>query len=212
MSDLFDSAYNNILNGNAFNLKEMLDHLIENYESYEPTWHALGFIHCFLAKNETGTLRLHIWKRNERHVFEQIEKIHDHLFSLKSYVLLGAIYNEVFDLEETYNDSFEFESYTVKYLENGSQLKSTGKFYNIKKSTENKVKEGGFYTVSSDEFHRSSVIDHEYAVTLVATYGHLDKEPTTLISQGQDIKLERAKVYYQKDLWRDLLICFRNDL
>lgn len=209
MRELLKRTYNQVINCQELNSKEVLDFVINNYEYFDPNWHALGFIHCKLMEFCEGTLRLHIWEAEEKHPDEQKEKIHDHLFSLNSLVIYGTVKNEYFDVSESSVDKFTHYAYTVKYGDKSSCLQLSDKVYNVKGEEDNIIKSGEYYGVNSSRFHRSSIIDGSTALTLVATYDHLKKEPTTLSNIQLDDNKRRDFISYDKLKWRDKLLKIR---
>lgn len=205
MHDYMNYIYQKIINKESIDTKRFLTCLVDNPDDFEPTWHALGFIHCRLAQNEQGTLRLHIWFQNDSHTSEQLEKIHDHKFSLNSCVLHGTICNEVFNLIEASPRKYEYQAYAVKYLNNGSELIPLDIYYNVGNIFSNITKAGNYYTVDSREFHRSSLVDSEIAISLVATFEHKNKDPLTLVSHGRNEQKIRDKVPFDKRKWVEIL-------
>lgn len=212
MHDFLEDTYNKVATKSALDVKRILDYIIESYDNFEPNWHALGFIHCKLLTTDGGTLRLHIWSAQEKNSEEQVEKIHDHLFSLNSFVISGEIHNELFNVSESDGEDFTHRAYTVKYTSKGSYIESNNKLYNVIKSREHNVASNEYYTISSSMFHRSSLACGTTALTLVATYNHLKKDPLTFSSEIiVDSKL-RAFSPYDKSKWRELLLDFRQGL
>ncbi|WP_395302996.1 hypothetical protein SIM97_11135 [Pectobacterium zantedeschiae] len=212
MHDFLNEVYGKIINKSDIDIVRILDYMIESYNEFEPNWHALGFIHCKILKNDSGTLRLHIWHAQEKHADEQVEKIHDHLFSLNSFIISGKIKNEFFNVEKTNKNDFTHYAYIVKYIDEGSYLTSSENFYNVCKLNEKTIVPGEYYTIDSSEFHRSSLANGISTLTLVATYNHLEKDPLTLSSKElESCKIRKASPY-NKDKWRDILINFRKEI
>ncbi len=212
MNGFLREIYQRVIDKAQLNPAEILNFVINNYEQFDPNWHALGFIHCKLMSFEKGTLRLHIWEGQEKHPEEQREKIHDHLFSLNSFVISGKIKNEFFEAQETTSLNFTHYAYTVQYGNKFSQLKLIDKLYKVRKLDEKVILGGEYYEIKSTRFHRSSLINGSTALTLVATYEHTTKDPVTL----SKILLEDNKIRdflpYDKRQWRDKLLLICNSL
>ncbi|MCE9898216.1 MULTISPECIES: hypothetical protein [Raoultella] len=212
MHDYINEIYQKVINKQSIDVRRFFAHLVDNFESFEPTWHALGFIHCRIAQNDQGTLRLHIWFGNNSHAAEQLEKIHDHKFSLNSYVLHGAICNEVFELIDASSRQYEYQAYAVKYLNNGSKLIPLDTYYNVGNVSTDIVRAGCYYTVDSKEFHRSTLVSSQMAISLVATFEHKNKDPLTLVSSGNnDLKI-RDTVPFDKGEWVRILRSYMSKL
>lgn len=212
MRDYLREIYKKVINKAQLNSAEMLDFVTNNYEQFEPNWHALGFIHCKLMDFEEGTLRLHIWEGQEKHPEEQQEKIHDHLFSLNSFVISGKIKNEFFEALETTSFDFTHYAYTVKYGDKFSQLSFSDKLYKVRRLDEKVILDGEYYEIQSTRFHRSSLIEGGTALTLVATYKHSTKAPVTLSEILLNDNKIRAFSPYDKQKWRDKLLKIRKEL
>jgi hypothetical protein len=181
MLKLFEHAYNDILNKRPLsNLNEIIAELQINCNSYEATWHALGFIHCKLGSFPKGTLRLHIWPTNERHSQEQVDKVHDHIFSLTSFVICGEITNETFVDKSVLKKAAEKLCYEVKYLLSGANLCATGNYYRETVECVQTIGKGGNYNVLAGVLHQSSVRNGVLVATLVATFEHNDSNPRML--------------------------------
>jgi len=210
--NFLDEVYSKVITKSDLDVRGILDYIIESYEDFSPNWHALGFIHCKLLTANGGTLRLHIWMSDEKNKDEQIEKIHDHLFSLNSFVISGEIKNELFDISEANKESFTHRAYIVKYIGKDSCVKSNNKYYNVYNSSEEIIASAEYYTITSSMFHRSSLGCAVAALTLVATYEHLEKDPITLSTEVLDDSKMREFSPYDKEKWRDLLVGFRQEL
>ncbi|EZI30653.1 hypothetical protein BW31_04404 [Pantoea agglomerans] len=204
--------YETVINKRHFNCIEILDFVINNYERFDPNWHALGFIHCKLISFDKGTLRLHIWDGQEKHHEEQREKIHDHLFSLNSFLISGGIKNEFFEALEVSNNTFTHYAYIIKYGDAFSQLKLIDKVYKVRKLEERIISGGEYYVIDSTRFHRSGLISGDSALTLVATYDHLKKDPVTLSKVQLEDNKHRHFQPYDKQKWRDKLLLIRKSL
>lgn len=211
MNDYFYDVYKKVVNKEKIGSIDFLNEIIRNYEMFKPTWHALGFIHCQLAKFKEGELRLHVWNGRDKHSSEQPEKIHDHLFSLNSYIMCGAIKNDFFELYECSSDAFDYQSFTVNYTSNGSTLIPRAQFFKVSKVISEVIVAGNYYAVNSSQFHRSSLTGSATSLTLVATFDSVDKAPTTLISDRSRMNDEiiRGKIYYDVENWKNILIELR---
>ncbi|UBN55510.1 hypothetical protein [Pantoea agglomerans] len=213
MYDFLKEVYDKLLGEKELSPKNILDFIIENYECFEPNWHALGFIHCKLLDFGSGSLRLHFWSDKLKHADEQLEKIHDHLFSLKIYVISGKIKNEVFVVSEATSKKFTHYAYTVKYGEGYSYLiPSDNYFYDVSTSSEEITASGEYYGINSSSFHRSNLTNEGFALTLVATYEHLKKEPITLSTIENESYKYRKFLPYDKVEWRRILMECRDGL
>ena len=148
---------------------------------------------------------MHIWPSQERHSQEQQHKIHDHIFSLTSYVICGSIKNEIYRIQNVPKKLATSQCYNVKYKENSAELIATGKYYNEIKFSETVVGTGEHYTVLSGDLHQSAVPKSSFVVTLVATYDHNFSAPRLLGPIDGSLSFTREQVNYDKQKWIKLL-------
>src|SRR5690242_13200819 len=67
--------------------------------SYDCLLHPLGFYFIRLAQSERSSFRLHYWRPNDRDG-SAITPYHDHVWHLRSCVLIGELENVLFDVQE----------------------------------------------------------------------------------------------------------------
>jgi len=212
MHDFFISAFHEIINKEPVsNIYDLLSLLANDSDSYTPKWHALGFIHCKLASFSQGTLRLHIWPPVERHSQEQSDKIHDHIFSLTSFVICGSVKNEIFEISEVSEDAASNQCYEVKYFPNGASLQPTGNYYNKSLKHKDDVKKNEHYVVMSGDLHQSSTPNGALVATLVATYDHIESAPRLLGSIQSDENLFRQNIIFERNKWVKLLASIKSE-
>lgn len=213
MNSLFELTFNEITNNRVpSKTNELINVLINESELYSPNWHALGFVHCKLATFSNGTLRLHIWPSQERHVQEQQYKIHDHIFSLTSYVVCGSIKNEIYKVELASKKLASTQCYEIEYVKDGAKLRATGNYYNEIKLSDSLINSGQHYTVVSGYLHQSSVPKSTLVVTLVATYDHKTAYPR-LLGPVDDSEINfREQIHYDRSKWIELLETAKNNL
>lgn len=216
MLDKFEQIYWDLVNGlqPSLNIEEILNLILENSHSFTPSWHALGFIHCQLYKNDNGTLRLHIWPKNYRHKSEQKEKIHDHIFSLNSYVVCGEIKNLYYELvpHTSLNCVDKLQLYKVEYKENCSILAPTGKFFSPILSESNLIKSKEIYKIDRKVFHESNVDHSQLVCTLVSTYDFVKDDPHMLGVLTLEDQIVREKVKFPINEWKEIIQEVINEL
>ena len=213
MDSVFEVTYQEIINNKVpTKLKNLIAVLIESNDSYSPNWHALGFVHCKLATFSYGTLRLHIWPPQERHSQEQQHKIHDHIFSLTSYVLSGSINNEIYSIQGAQKNVASTQCYNVNYIKGGAKIRATEQYYNETQLSKSLVEEGEHYNVLSGVLHQSTVPESTFVVTIVATYDHKVSAPRLLGSINGPESFIREQISYDKKKWIKLLRNIENNL
>jgi len=171
-----------------------------------PNWHALGFIHCKLFESAAGTLRLHIWPKNERNTLEQQSKIHDHVFDLTSLVLCGNITNVLHaSSNRIESPSNPYELNYVEYNDKGSRLIASGKEFFALEKARSEIQKGNTYKIEKGELHDSQVSINELTATIVATYGHAQERPRMLRAPGETLSETRELIAFPTGEWVKLI-------
>jgi hypothetical protein len=134
--------------------------LDQNCEYYS---HPLGFYYCSLDNNkQQGTKnRLHLWSP---FCVEQEPRwrIHNHVFNLKSQVILGSITNIGYKLKQGNNHQI----YEVIYQEQDSVLMKTQSKVDVSIAKESLFKQGMEYIVSANELHQSIPENNKLTICL----------------------------------------------
>lgn len=209
MNEIFHHIFSQIINNQDVHdaARDAIKLLESNTSHFTPTWHALGFVHCKLLQTDQGTLRIHIWPKKLRNDAEQKYKIHDHIFSLKSFVICGEVKNNTYQLKEpNESDKPNYSLYYVDYLNSGSRLYTKGERYQPNLITETKVQRRQIYNVERGVFHESIVSENELVATLVATYDHTNETPRMLGAFEGQGDIFRGKINFPQHEWRDLLV------
>jgi len=202
MHKIFEEAFERLLSGQEILdlAKPIIREIRYNSNRYHPTWHALGFIHCKVANFDGGQLRLHIWPAGKSHHLEQDLKVHEHVFDVNSCLVRGKLLNINYEFNEALNaDRAHFQRYSVEYLEDGSMLHPSGRFFNIKEKVETELSTGDFYRVGRGIFHESKRELTEQVVTLVATSAPEERSP-----------LMMGAAFNVQSKFRPRVICQRN--
>ncbi|MFQ3545803.1 hypothetical protein Q7A53_17120 [Halobacillus rhizosphaerae] len=162
------------------------DFLIENGDQISFNWHPLGFLHSKLGHAaEVGDIRLHVWLPNNRKTQEPPMPIHDHVFNINSFILLGKVTNHIYDLTSSLGDKRQL--YRVEYNNEGSLLKPLDTVIRCKLKSSQLYNKGEFYEVNKDKFHQTFVEIEDFTVTLVLTTDKDPvKEPNILGPLGQE--------------------------
>lgn len=207
--EIYYQVYENLIKFNKIDhlLEELFNYTKDNIVHFSPMWHAIGFIHCQLFSCEKGNLRVHIWPKNKRDNSEQKYKIHDHIFSLNSYVVCGEIENTNYELIEQKNSQKRsYQLYKVKYHTDGSSLHPSNRFFEIKNESKIITAKGEIYGIERGIFHDHKIKLQNFTTTIVATYNHNDTAPRMLGDPQNRSKIFRKRVSFPLDQWQELLI------
>lgn len=177
------------ISSNPFSLPLILQ--AQKSTSIQAEEHPLGMFVVYF-RQETFTLRLHIWKPSTSLFRDGLGTIHDHIWDLESYVLRGTISHRVFDLAKD-NDGVQlwghdYESQRIHKLEE-SVLPIL--------RTEKLIPAGGRYFLPAGEFHQTEPMT-DLAITLVKATP--TKKTVARILDGSASSKTRPKVMLDRIL------------
>ena len=145
----------------------------------EVAWHPTGFVVGKLRITERGVLRLHVWPETERVYGEPLWPVHDHVFALRSLVLVGRVTSREHDVVEDSEGSMR--RWAVDYgAVRDSRLVPHGEPVQARTGPSVTTEAGGTYSVEAGRFHASMVPAGQLAATLVATTGTDRRYPFVL--------------------------------
>lgn len=128
-------------------------------------WHPLGFIMCKYLVENNVSIRIHIWPKDGGKPQKPYWNIHNHIFSLKSWVLYGEITNKEYELLN--DDQSNNVIYKVNYSNNISSLIKTEKRVKIKQANIDHNNERSSYGMKSGIFHLSENTGKTNALTIM---------------------------------------------
>ncbi|WCT11553.1 hypothetical protein [Mucilaginibacter jinjuensis] len=140
-------------------------------------YHPLSFCYSVLHKFPNNeTIRLHIWNTQIYDIKPPLD-IHDHYYKVNSFVICGCIINQLYQVNETANNS-EMNLFEGGYSKSGDrELIKTTKEYEVIANKYETYCMGEIYTIEHDEVHSGGSVDHKIAATLVYTEQPLDRPP-----------------------------------
>lgn len=158
-------------------------------------WHPLGFVHVKLGEVPGyGTLRWHIWPKGIRRTQTPNWPIHNHIFTVNSFVLCGTVTNTTFNVRDD-NLTPTNCLYQVKYSDGGSILSPTEDKVTCAINHFSTFEAGSFYVVSKDQYHTSSVpITHLTSTVVLATDIDLSIKPLVVgrLDKPQEFRYARS--------------------
>lgn len=173
-------------------------------KSLVPVWHPLGFIHVKIAQGPLGdTFRMHLWSSQYRNADEQTDKIHDHLFHVRSRVVYGGVRNVQYRFIPRINGGHR--EVRIKYGPTGVVLQEGNVFGDIEQVSSDIFMAPADYSISKTELHETSISSSNFALTVVHTTDPLNIEPRAIFSRESPLPPVRAPVPCDKVLWRSLL-------
>ena len=173
-------------------------------ELLTPVWHPLGFIHAKLADvPDGGTYRLHLWSSEHRHVGEQRDKVHDHLFNVSSRVVAGAVENIRYrfvagESEDCCEMRVDYRPDCIRLVEAGV----VGRLYVVQRE---RIEAPGKYVVPRGELHETIPPEDGLALTVVRTSQPVDYKPRAILRRGTPAPADRHRCPCNRELWRRLL-------
>ena len=157
-------------------LVAILEEMATRPSSFEAVWHPVGFIHVNLGESNGAGLRLHLWTSIPEEHTGLGWPIHDHIWSLTSYVICGTIKNYLYDVQP--NPSVpSHRIYAVKYDGRINYLEATEELISYAVATEETVPQGRIYRVEPGQFHSSEAVKNQLVATLVLAEKTETKSP-----------------------------------
>lgn len=150
-------------------------------DSNRPRVHPNGFIQLDLGKD----MRLHVWPHDERVSGQRVRtSIHDHIFSMRSHVLIGQMVNKEFRFEPA--ETGDHQIYRAVYRAAAdSVLEPTGIYGMVALHSEQPVHVGEYYSFAAFEFH--DTVTHGFTATLMKKERVFHGlQPRALCPRGQD--------------------------
>jgi hypothetical protein len=136
--------------------------------------HPLGFLCLRWDLDASNSLRIHIWDKKFSCVQSPNWPIHDHIFSFRSLVILGAIQNKTYRKTNT-SERKQWNIFEVVYDGGNSKLVWTGIKTAIAQERTDLQVPGSYYDVVAGQLHRST-LRSDFAVTVLATTKDISKE------------------------------------
>ena len=184
------------LDAGNINARELFQYVIKN--DYKFVWHPLGFIMCKLSDEGTRKIRLHIWPGNKRKIQNPAWLIHDHLFDLKSWVLVGKIQNQEF--EPLYSEPSK-RIYFASYKGEKSVLERSDKTVSLVERKVEIIRAGQIYGISAGVFHKSSTVNDCTAITVCETIDKLNRKPMVIgENDGKEMYTYTRSMVTKEDL------------
>lgn len=140
-------------------------------------WHPLGFVVCTLFSDGPLKARLHVWPVDAVRSQGSSCQIHDHVFDLTSWVLLGCIENTEYvhdPIGETH------ARYAVEYRDDVSILEKTRDTISLSVSRETLHEPRSLYRVAAGQLHQSRRAGLTPAVTALVTRDVSQNAPSVI--------------------------------
>ncbi len=153
-------------------------------------WHPLGFVVCTLNSWGPIKVRLHIWPRGENRGQDTTCQIHDHIFDLTSWVLLGLIENTNFEPSDT---GKTYSRYRAEYIGDASILLKTLDTCTLAASDPQTYPAGSRYEILAGQLHESRRLDDSPAVTILVTRDVSKTAPSVFGPLGGPDRIEYVR-------------------
>jgi hypothetical protein len=145
--------------------------------------HPLGFFHLAEDVGESAHLRVHVWPRDWVVSDEQVGgDIHDHVFDLRSLVLIGSIANETFEAVEDRNGGFQ--TLNIEYDPGMSRVSPEGPRVRLEELSYCVHSPGEIYSVRTGVFHRSSAKATPAITLVLASSASAGRSPRVMVAAG----------------------------
>ena len=163
--------------------RNLLEAIIIAPDKYPADIHPLGFVRCKVSKYYGYTLRLHVWPPGQRATQDPAWLVHDHVFSLQSFVVFGLVHNRTYKVDERPDGAKQV--FYVEYSQGRSTLVPTQINVNVVMTREEEVRAGSLYSVPLGGFHETIVQADHSALTLAVTDEPRPDPPPQVIGECQ---------------------------
>lgn len=193
-----------------------------------PRVHPNGFIQIDVGEVESdwhqshkrghsgAALRVHIWNPPDVELPHQdtINEIHDHVFDMRSTVILGSLTQRLYEFVPTFDleppttiasspSAPTHERYTAVYKKSGdSRLEASGDKGVLRLAREYTISQGDSYTQPAFSLHDTHT-PHGLVVTLMEKVEIHDGDATVIcpIDQPPDNSFDRASAMNEDEIW-----------
>jgi hypothetical protein len=146
---------------------------------YECVLHPLGFYFIRLAARGDTTIRLHYWSARHRENGTAMTPYHDHVWSLCSCVIAGAIENVLLELDP--DETGDFQVADINQIGNVDEVVPRSSRVRIRIQSTETHRAGEFYEMPPRIFHYTNVRPGETALTVVQATTTVKGGPRTLV-------------------------------
>jgi hypothetical protein len=173
--------------------QSIINHCVASGRSFR--WHPLGFIVCNVLSEGARKVRLHIWPANGSRRQDSECQIHDHFFEFTSYVLLGAVENINYKIDEY---GSQFALYETSYYDNQSILTKLNQSIRLSVANTQTFKAGKTYQMEAGKLHETRRISTELAITILISNDVLTTRPLVI----GPLSGPKTQVYMRSELTR----------
>lgn len=150
-----------------------------------PRVHPNGFIQ--IDKPEAGKCRVHIWTAGDELPKQGSQHpVHDHIFDMRSEVLMGEMTNLLFDFARDGDPTHELHRARYR-VAHDSTLLPTGERGRLEVSSKVRVPAGSAYWMPAFVLHESRVAVRPTVTLMVATKIYLPAKPVVAVPVGMKV-------------------------
>lgn len=144
--------------------------------------HPLGFFHLLASSVGAVSLRLHYWPATDRPDMIAATPFHDHVWALRSCVLVGEVRNCLVSPEG--DDEGEYCIATIEQVSGVDTVVPTIGLVSLKPISDDLYRVGQIYGIEPRVFHYTEVSSATAAITLVRAEVVGEGGPRTLLPAG----------------------------
>lgn len=136
----------------------LLSYIANNKEKIAFQKHPLGFKYFKLGKiSNKEEFRLHFWIGTNENQDDDLQ-IHDHSFNFESFIVYGNLKNTKFNSKTDLTSNGYI--YDVKFRNEKSRLALNLEKQSLETLSSEIIETGGFYSIESDELHKSENLNN----------------------------------------------------
>jgi len=167
-------------------LLSIFDNMLNMPNTFIVNWHPLGFLQFKIGKTSSGgSIKLHLWHEQFKSQQNPNWLIHKHVWELTSQILIGSVKNTTYKIlsKDGHQDlikSDEHFKYKVEFSGQKSIMKKLDGNFSLILDKDDIYHKGDIYTVSINEFHKTTLPDNEFTATIIYTPKKIRKNPTVI--------------------------------
>jgi len=179
-----------------------LNFIKKNLNEFKITKHPLGFIYIELAKEDSAIYRLHIWAKDVRYTQEPNWPIHNHIYDIESYLIIGKIKQTTYNLVNA-KENPSYPLYKIKYTKKGTIKEKLKESTDLEISDIKILNTGESYSFPKESFHRIDVPNDSLTATLVKSSAINNNNSPIVVATEEN---KQKNLIYNKDILNNDLI------
>jgi hypothetical protein len=151
-------------------------------KDYDCLLHPLGFFFSRLVVRGPSSIRLHYWPPNIGMTGTAITPFHDHVWKLRSCIMVGKLHNVLIDVDEDEGGPFHIAQ--INQAAGIDEVRPEEKTFSTRVKSRETYHAGDIYDIEPRVFHYTDIPADQATVTLVRADVMVEGGPRTLVPLG----------------------------